>query len=1387
MRHLYWIKSSIALVFLWLPSIPLSAQAADVEGQLLPSYRNRFYQEEASFAEKCFNKAVRDERGRVWLDACGVHRIINAIGFFQFDGYEYQPFQPYHPDDHTPIRFPNIIGLTKSGQLLCGADGLNLFLLDPDTRAITMVEKPAYGKNLVMKGAYQQADEYFLLLSNNEGNYTAIWVLEGSSMRVVWEDKGAFKTRWANNGFHTLWVNDDEFWLMGSWFPLLRIDRSSGVVREYNLDALDVPDNLQEVERYQEGLKFRMERAPDGNLYLSLPAPKRGQNYFLRYDPVTDRFVRTEQSFPDGWKHETLFQDKKGNLCLLFRGPDQRYRALLWMVDGQRWDYSSVVDVFSNIRQLSSDDFTREVLVLDNGELNNVGVRRATAIRSMMPGKWISSMASLPGGDLLVNTVNEGWFQANPQSGDYSRFAGPLCSGSGNPFSRGMRQQLISDEEGGLWFCADDLLSRYDPGENTCEAFRLPQRMQLFCLLPNDLVALQYNRSFLSFYDLKNKEVVDRSGIVPNDLQGTVRDLFLDSREWFWVVTNDGLWCMDWKNSIARRYTQADGFAENRFTTIFEDTQGRIWLGTYSGGLHIFDPQSGAITIIDEKNGLSNNAVMSIIADEEGMVWVATEYGITLMTETGEVITGIYEEEGLSTDVFERFDPYRGPQGRLFFGSSQGITIIDPRQFKATLQQSGNAGIYLTEIRYYDRAADKEVSRQSGLQNLSPIHIPPDNPYFHLKFSLSTLLEPQKHRYAYRFSGLSDKWIELGRQSELNIDRLPPGRYDLEITGADFRNRSPEDALRIPLVVHDFFYRQPWFYVLAAMPFLAFALVWGRNKQLENRRLEAEVDRRTEEIRSDRDLIEAQAQELQQVDEMKTRFFSNISHELRTPVTLISAPVEELLAQNPKGKNNQVLQLVLRNARKLRNLVEELLELSRVDASRVNLNEEATALTPFCFDLFTAYQPAATTKAIQYIYESSLTETASFWVDRNRLEKIINNLLSNALKFTPRNGLVKCTLALEGDRLHFAVRDTGRGIPVEDLPHVFDRYFQTNRKDISVEGGTGIGLSLSKELAKLMQGELTVESEWTQGSCFHLWLPARPATAEVTTAKIEPQIKWSQEALKDLPAKQATATNLPRVLIVEDNPDMQELLVSLLSGAYQCQVAQHGAEAWQWLSEKKAEVAELDLIISDIMMPEMDGYELLERIKQDIHWKQLPVIMLTARTAEEDKLQALRMGVDDYLMKPFSPEELRIRAANLIGNYKERQALQQTKKEVPSAINVDFAPVDDVDLTWLKKVEEAAKEALDKGLKLNTAYLANMVFLSERQFARHLKVLTGLTPNQYLQEIKLQKARYLLENNACQTVGEVASLTGFSSGSYLTKLYKAHFGKSPSEYLKADS
>ena len=599
--------------------------------------------------------------------------------------------------------------------------------------------------------------------------------------------------------------------------------------------------------------------------------------------------------------------------------------------------------------------------------------------------------------------------------------------------------------------------------------------------------------------------------------------------------------------------------------------------------------------------------------------------------------------------------------------------------------------------------------------------------------------------------------------------------------------------------------RRKWFTAFALLlGFIFILIIYFRNRQVAiQKSVSQELEVLNEELRS--------------LDAMKSRFFTNISHELRTPLTLITTPVSHILNKYPtqlEGAPKENLETVRKNAVRLQALVEELLELSRLDAGKAKPSPQATALHPYCRQLFSAFESGAQIKNINYSLDYQAPEEAQLLIDRKRVGKIVNNLISNALKFTPAGGEVKVgiyfntvpiSLKLRQTRenstmassLSICVSDTGRGIPDEDLPHIFDRYFQTKNSKISREGGTGIGLALSKELANLMDGSLSVESEWGKGSTFLLRIPveevehADEVVQEHMSADIDPgpeqatHITFEDAAIKPISSPVPTTgptekVEKPKILLVEDNTDMQQLISGLLSDHYRYVIAQNGAEAWKLLQEESSVVQDISLIISDVMMPEMDGYTLLEHIKAHQRWRNLPVIMLTARAAEEDKLQALRMGVDDYLTKPFSPEELLTRTANLINNYRERMAF---KAENPEQVAIDFEAGPSADQEWLKELEQATLYALDKKIELNRSYLAHEMALSDRQLLRRLKAVTGLSIKQYINEVKLQKARLLLESKTYHTISEVAYVCGFNAPGYFATVYKKHFGKSPSEYF----
>lgn len=572
-----------------------------------------------------------------------------------------------------------------------------------------------------------------------------------------------------------------------------------------------------------------------------------------------------------------------------------------------------------------------------------------------------------------------------------------------------------------------------------------------------------------------------------------------------------------------------------------------------------------------------------------------------------------------------------------------------------------------------------------------------------------------------------------------------------------------------------------------------------------------ELELKNQQIEEDRTTIAQQAEDLRALDEMKSRFFANISHELRTPATLISTPIAFALDRyqdtfRPEVK--RILTLARKNAQKLIHLVEELLELSRIESGKLDLIKTPIYLPDFLSQLISAYESTAGIKSIDLGLDCQLSETMTVLLDKRRVSKIINNLLSNALKFTPERGAVLCKVNIEkmalghlnfGNQapglLKISVSDTGRGIPEDELGRVFDRFYQVQNEGQPLEGGAGVGLALSKELALLMNGNLVVESAVGKGSTFTLMLPLEIAEEKPPLRfPSAPESQPAKSGAAYFTAKPAgeTATSLHsaeashvepvqapehKLLIVEDNLDMQQLLRNILEEHYQCTIANNGQEAWGMLQRNDYTVRDFDLILSDVMMPEMDGYTLLENIKAHDEWKQLPIVLLTARAGEDDKLKALRLGVDDYLPKPFSSVELMARIENLIANYEQRKEL----KKLGIELNLEAPPSSDD--KWLSELEKTCLTALDQQININNIYLSSQLNISERQLLRRIKSLTGLSVKKYVQEVKLQKARNLLEHRAYPTVAEVAYKCGFNTPAYFSNVFEKRYGKRPVDYL----
>lgn len=545
------------------------------------------------------------------------------------------------------------------------------------------------------------------------------------------------------------------------------------------------------------------------------------------------------------------------------------------------------------------------------------------------------------------------------------------------------------------------------------------------------------------------------------------------------------------------------------------------------------------------------------------------------------------------------------------------------------------------------------------------------------------------------------------------------------------------------------------------------------------------------ELRNRNHTISQQKQQLEELDNLKSRFFTNISHELRTPLTLIMAPLQHL--QNRFELSEDVsyyLNTAKKSTRRLQQLVNELLDFSKIEAGKT-----ITKLIPADIHLLTreiidGFLPLAQEQNIKLLYATHQTAPVVAWVDIGAFEKILTNLISNALKFSPAGSEVEVALSIQENNAVLSVKDQGPGIHPDDLPHLFERFHQSRHQDR--DSGTGIGLALSAELAELLNGNLKVESQWGNGSQFLLELPLGKLADLPHEKSSRSQDGIPAGAAAERLWKQNTTPDKSPdyILIVENHDALRDYMARSLKAHFKVFTAANGKEALELIATPDSPflIPGKGLIISDLMMPVMDGLALLDHLKSDDRYSALPVIMLTARRDRPLRLKALTIGVDDYLIKPFDNEELLIRIDKLLKGYRERvkqpniQGENTPDEGTPKGIGQNHTSLDAEQIKWLKELEMHAVKNLSKS-QFSVSFLSSFANMSDRNFQRHIKKLTGLTPSGYIKEIRLHHARGLLESGNVHTVKAASKAVGFNSPEYFSDIFQNRFGKKPSSYL----
>lgn len=864
-----------------------------------------------------------------------------------------------------------------------------------------------------------------------------------------------------------------------------------------------------------------------------------------------------------------------------------------------------------------------------------------------------------------------------------------------------------------------------------------------------------------------------------------------------WLSTTSGLYSWSPEKGVLNRYwiNGKSGFKipHDNIQHVHEDHEGVLWLATWGGGLIRlgFDNNMQIDTVkqFTSVDGFSNNNLYAVYEDQQEQLWMSSDYGIIQFDKNNHKAKAYLPEDGVTHYEFNRISHYKAKDGKLYFGGLNGVTAFSPDELIQEKEQY-NAPLEITGYQQYQALSDQVVDLTSELLKDGKISLAPGDRFQYLSFALLEFVDSKQNRYRYKLEGLDADWNHI-QENFIRLGTLPYGSYQLVIQGQGADGRFSNQTLNIPVEVVSPIYARSWFQLLIIGAIVSLIILYykWRTRALKKRQIVLE-----EQVKERTYTIAQQTEELRQMDQVKSRFFTNVSHELRTPLTLILGPLSTVLkSRQLSPDHSKLIGTAHQNGKALLELVNEILDLTKMESGKLQLKEEAVSLYPLISRIIASFESFADYKQIQFRLTYKANRNLQLLLDTDKFQKIVNNLLSNAFKFTSKKGIVELSLNQLESEIELKITDTGRGIHPDDLAHVFNRFYQSKQLNVVAEGGTGVGLALCNEYAKLFKGQLTVDSTLGKGSTFIFRFPIKEVS-DSQSLNGELTSNGNQRNTPETNNKKNTSAQnillseskkIATILLVEDNLDLREYIQLVLSKHYQVISVENGVEALEVLENEKMKVFP-SLIVSDIMMPVMDGFQLLEKLKASREWRHIPVVMLTARAGISDKLKALRIGVDDYLTKPFEEEELQIRVANLLKNYAARMDwlkhnIEETNSESINS-NELSSHFSKEDIEWLKSLEIIVQN-YHSDATFNVERLTESLFISRRQLQRRIKQMTGLSPNQYIQEARMMQAQELLVTKSKSSVKATAYAVGIKDVKYFSQQYKKRFGKLPSSYF----
>jgi len=1383
---------------------------------------------------------LQDNKGFIWF---GTEKGLNRYDGYKVTVYKSDPNNPSSlSDNHILTLYETshfIEGITKTFLWIGTRTGLNRF--DPLTQKFTLYNFHDQNSAMLEPDTVRaiSKDDTGLLWIGTDDGLIKFDLASKSQKRYRHQASGASSL--ANNRIKTICIDSDNNVWIGHNTGISLYSRENDNFLNYTHLPGSVSSQVSSIIEHPSSTNILFIASFDGTLYTFNKTSK------------TFRLIEKGMSFLKTRKiHQILF-DGKGTLWIVSDNGLHQCDKIDTGNESVNTVTSYYHDIRDNNSISSNfiwTIFEDDAGLLWIG--TNVGVdkfiRPQKAFRQLLhdpqnlnslDNNIVRSIWQDRSGILWVGTLTGGLNKINRKTGSVTHFQhDPQNSNSLPP---GTIYAIFEDKSGTLWLCSyESGLIEFDRKRNYFHYFlNNPTNNSL---VHNATTAIAEDSSGklwigtdggLSQFDRLNRYFInyvhrpdDPYSLSSNSIQS--KTVFEDHKGNIWLGTFGGginVLLARYKNSNPNEarflHFEHDKLNTSTISSDYiislletkEDENQVIWAGTFGEGLNkiVLDHklkdsdrfQTGNYKVIrySTNNGLYADVIYGILQDKDKNIWLSTNQGLYKFNPITESFRIYDVEQGLQSNEFFWGAFYQADDGELFFGGTNGLVSFYPN---LVVDESYPPRVVFTDVKIFNRSIDINQSdtiipkrrffsfSRTGANDVGLSLNYRDN-VVTFEFAALNYIAPDKNQYSYMMEGIDNGWVYSGSRRIVTYTNLSPGEYTFRVKASSHDGVWNDRDQTLSIVISPPFWKTWWAYslmmVFAVTSILSIIQIRLYQLKRKNIYLEQKIAERTEKIEKQKHLLEIQKNRLKELDKMKSTFFTNITHEFRTPLTLIQGPLADVY-NNKYGKISTIgknqLSIAMRSIHRLYQLIDQLLHLSKLEAKKLSLTFSESNLIAFINSIVQPFKTATSHNQkpidIQFLHNADLVILP---FDADKLEIVISNLIQNAIKFS--SDKAKITISIK-DRvfeetghpnhpfIELQISDNGIGIAQKDLPFIFDRFYQASHS--SQSGGSGIGLALVKEIIELHGGSVAVQSVLGQGTTFTILLPKEHTesmhkTSQHGSGQIHYNVSTSRLGNEIESVEPQISVASYSILLVDDDADMLEYLQEHLRSSFKLITAKDGKEGLI-----KARMYIPDLIISDIMMPIMDGYAFCQQIKSDENLATIPFLFLTAKTEENDLIRGLKIRADGYITKPFNPDEIKIRVSNMLLNIK--QFKDQYSQHI---IGLEWDALEPVDKKFLKSMREIVENhRSDHELTIRT--LADAANLSERQLRRKIKSLTGLSPLDFIRKIRLSFAKALIERKAVDSIKELAYSLGFDDAVYFSKIYKSEFGESPYFGLK---